>query len=141
MAKKYKTLVMGASYGSLLGTKLAMAGHDTVLVCLPAEVEKINADGALVKMPVRGREGLVEINSRKLPGKVTAAAPGSVDPKEFDLIALAMRIDRPCAAVENSTSSIRISPVPPRSSTSNSRLMASKANAVTRSGSIRPARL
>ena len=72
MARKYKTLVMGASYGSLLGTKLAMAGHDTVLVCLPAEVEKINADGALVKIPVRGREGLVEINSRKLPGKVSA---------------------------------------------------------------------
>src|SRR5688572_15810111 len=91
MAKKYKTLVMGASYGSLLGTKLAMAGHDTVLVCLPAEVEKINADGALVKVPVRGREGLVEINSRKLPGKVTAAGPASVDPKEFDLIALAMQ--------------------------------------------------
>ena len=77
MAKKYKTLVMGASYGSLLGTKLAMAGHDTVLVCLPAEVEKINADGALVKIPVRGREGLVEINSRKLPGKVSAAGPAS----------------------------------------------------------------
>ncbi len=91
MARKYKTLVMGASYGSLLGTKLAMAGHDTVLVCLPAEVEKINADGALVKIPVRGREGLVEINSRKLPGKVSAAGPASVDPKEFDLIALAMQ--------------------------------------------------
>ena len=91
MAKKYKTLVMGASYGSLLGTKLAMAGHDTVLVCLPAEVEKINAEGALVKIPVRGREGLVQINSRKLPGKLSAAGPADVDPKEFDLIALAMQ--------------------------------------------------
>jgi hypothetical protein len=91
MAGKYKTLVMGASYGSLLGTKLAMAGHDTVLVCLPAEVEKINAEGALLKIPVRGREGLVEINSRKLPGKLSAVGPGNVDPKEFDLIALAMQ--------------------------------------------------
>jgi hypothetical protein len=91
MAKKYKTLVMGASYGSLLGTKLAMAGHDTTLVCLPAEVEKINAEGALVKIPVRGREGLVEINSRKLPGKISAAGPADVDPKSFDLIALAMQ--------------------------------------------------
>jgi hypothetical protein len=91
MARKFKTLVMGASYGSLLGTKLAMAGHDTVLVCLPAEVEKINADGARVKIPVRGREGLVEIDSRKLPGKVSAAGPANVDPKEYDLIALAMQ--------------------------------------------------
>lgn len=91
MARKYKTLVMGASYGSLLGTKLGMAGHDTVLVCLPAEAERINAEGARVKIPVRGREGLVEIDSRKLPGKVSAAGPADVDPKEFDLIALAMQ--------------------------------------------------
>jgi hypothetical protein len=91
MAGKYKTLVMGASYGSLLGTKLAMAGHDTVLVCLPAEVEKINAEGARVRIPVKGRNGLVEIDSRKLPGKITAAGPADVDPKNFDLIALAMQ--------------------------------------------------
>ena len=29
----YKILVLGASYGSLLGTKLIMAGHDATLVC------------------------------------------------------------------------------------------------------------
>ena len=31
----YKVLILGASYGSFLGTKLAMAGHDVKLVCLP----------------------------------------------------------------------------------------------------------
>ena len=29
----YKILILGASYGSLLGTKLLMAGHDVTLVC------------------------------------------------------------------------------------------------------------
>jgi hypothetical protein len=34
------------------------------LVCLPQEAELINAKGAIVRMPVKGREGLVEVNSR-----------------------------------------------------------------------------
>ena len=31
----YNILIMGASYGSLLGTKLAFAGHNVNLICLP----------------------------------------------------------------------------------------------------------
>jgi len=89
MARR-KILVLGASYGSLLGVKLALAGHDTTLVCLPAEAKLINEEGAIVRMPVRGREGLVEVSSRKLPGKVSATGT-DVDPKGFDLVALAMQ--------------------------------------------------
>src|SRR4051812_2560919 len=85
-----RILVLGASYGSLLGVKLALAGHDTTLVCLPAEAKLINEEGAIVRMPVRGREGLVEVSSRKLPGKVSATGT-DVDPKGFDLVALAMQ--------------------------------------------------
>ena len=87
---KKSILILGASYGSLLGTKLALAGHDVTLVCLPQEAELINAHGAIVRMPVKGREGLVEVASRKLPGKLVAAGT-DVDPKAFDLIALAMQ--------------------------------------------------
>jgi hypothetical protein len=36
MRRTYSILIMGASYGSLLGTKLALAGHEVHLVCLPA---------------------------------------------------------------------------------------------------------
>ncbi|MEL6374846.1 MAG: hypothetical protein AAFR04_12870 [Pseudomonadota bacterium] len=86
-----KILCLGASYGSLLGIKLAMAGHHVTLVCLPEEVELINTHGALVRMPVRGREGLVDIHSRDLPGQIDAAGPGDVDPGAYDLIALAMQ--------------------------------------------------
>ncbi|HEY5000094.1 MAG TPA: hypothetical protein VII36_13155, partial [Usitatibacter sp.] len=86
-----KILILGASYGSLLGVKLALAGHDTTLVCLPQEAALINAKGAIVRMPVKGREGLVELNSRKLPGKIVAKGPGEVNPRDFDLVALAMQ--------------------------------------------------
>ncbi len=87
----YNILIMGASYGSLLGAKLLLAGHNVTLVCLPVEVELFNAEGARVRLPVKGREGLVEIDSRNAPGKLSAAGPGAVDPAGFDLVALAMQ--------------------------------------------------
>jgi hypothetical protein len=86
-----KILILGASYGSLLGMKLALAGHDVTLVCLPAEAELINRDGAIVRMPVKGREGLVEVNTKSLPGKLRATGTQGVDPKAYDLVALAMQ--------------------------------------------------
>jgi hypothetical protein len=86
-----KILILGASYGSLLGVKLALAGHDVKLVCLPQEAALINAKGAIVRMPVKGRVDLVEINSRALPGKLSAAGPAEVQPRDYDLIALAMQ--------------------------------------------------
>lgn len=91
MVQTYNVLILGASYGSLLGTKLALAGHNAKMVCLPAEVELFNAEGAIVRMPVRGREGLVEVRSRDLPGKLSAAGPDAVNPADYDLVALAMQ--------------------------------------------------
>ncbi len=91
MATTYNVLIMGASYGSLLATKLLLAGHKAKLVCLPAEVELINSEGAVVRMPVKGREGLVEVNSRQLPGSLSAEGPDTIDPAQYDLVALAMQ--------------------------------------------------
>jgi len=91
MRKTYNVLIMGASYGSLLGTKLALAGHAVKLVCLPAEADLINTEGARVRLPVKGREGLVEVDSRKLPGKLSAALTKEVNPSDYDLVALAMQ--------------------------------------------------
>lgn len=91
MRKTYNILILGASYGSLLGSKMLLAGHNVTLVCLPAEVELINAEGIRVRLPVKGREGLVELDSRKLPGKLAAAGPADVNPADFDLVGLAMQ--------------------------------------------------
>ena len=68
MDRPYNILIMGASYGSLLAAKLLLAGHTVKLVCLPVEVELFNREGAIVRMPVKGRDGLVEIDSRRLRG-------------------------------------------------------------------------
>jgi hypothetical protein len=89
--KPYNVLILGASYGSLLATKLLLAGHNAKLVCLPAEVDAINTDGIRVRMPVKGREGLVEVHSWKLPGKLSAGGPDTIKPSEYDLVALAMQ--------------------------------------------------
>ena len=87
----YNILIMGASYGSLLASKLMFGGHNVKLVCLPAEADLINAEGFRVRMPVKGRKELVEIDSRKLPGTVAAGGTTAFDPKDFDLIGLAMQ--------------------------------------------------
>jgi hypothetical protein len=87
----YKILILGASYGSLLATKLGLGGHDCHLICLPAEAELINREGARVRLPVKGREALVELDSRRLPGKLSAGGTAGVNPGQFDLVVLAMQ--------------------------------------------------
>jgi hypothetical protein len=84
-------LILGASYGSLLASKVMFAGHNVALVCLPAEADLINAEGFRVRMPVKGRKEMIEIDSRKLPGTVSAGDAADFDPKNFDLIGLAMQ--------------------------------------------------
>ena len=91
MPATYKILLMGASYGSLLASKLLFGGHSIHLVCLPAEADLINAEGFKVRLPVRGRKDPVLLESRKLPGKVTAGPAAGVDPAQYDLIGLCMQ--------------------------------------------------
>jgi hypothetical protein len=87
----YNVLIFGASYGSLLATKLLFGGHKVKLVCLPSEAEVINKEGTRVRLPVKGRKDLVEIDSRKLPGKLSADVPTAVNPADYDLVGLAMQ--------------------------------------------------
>ena len=91
MPATYNILIMGASYGSLLASKLLFGGHQVKLVCLPQEADLINAEGFRVRLPIRGRKDPVEVDSRKLPGKVSAGGPADVDPTEYDLVGLAMQ--------------------------------------------------
>ena len=91
MPRTHNVLILGASYGSLLGVKLAMAKHTVQLVCLPEEADLINSEGAIVKFPVRDRDGPVEICSRYLAGSVSALGPEQACPEDFDLVVLAMQ--------------------------------------------------
>jgi hypothetical protein len=81
----------GASYGSLLASKILFGGHSVHFVCLPAEADLINAEGFRVRLPVKGRDDPVEIDSRALPGKVSAGGPAGVNPADYYLVGLAMQ--------------------------------------------------
>jgi hypothetical protein len=96
---KYNVLVLGASYGSLFSTKLLMAGHRVSLVCTKPTSELINREGTVVRFPIKGRDSLLDISSKKLPGTLDAATPDSVDPGQFDLIVLGMQ-EAPWAVVD-----------------------------------------
>src|SRR4051812_9750612 len=88
---KHRILVLGASYGSLLATKLLMAGQRVTLVCTRPTARLIERDGTVVRFPVRGRDGLVAVASKLLPGELSAGAPEEVDPAAFDLVVLGMQ--------------------------------------------------
>ncbi len=88
---RYNVLILGASYGSLLGTKLLMAGHCVSLVCTAPTARLINRKGTRVSFPVRDQALPVEISSRELSGELTAIAPAEADPHGYDLIVLGMQ--------------------------------------------------
>ncbi len=83
-------LVFGASYGSLLGAKLALAGHSVKLVCRARGADLINAKGVVVRMPLADKR-TAEIRSRALPGTITATTPENAHPGDYDLVVLAMQ--------------------------------------------------
>lgn len=88
---KSSILILGASYGSLFATKLLLAGHRVTLVCTKPTTDLINRDGTIVRFPIKGREGLLDVASRQLLGALVAAVPDEVDPRSFDLVVLAMQ--------------------------------------------------
>lgn len=84
-------LILGASYGSLLSTKLLMAGHDVTLVCRDVTAKLINDEGTQVRIKLRDESEHRVISSKGLPGKVLASTPENVNPQNYDLVALAMQ--------------------------------------------------
>jgi len=87
----YDVLILGASYGSLFGTKLLMAGHRVSMVCTKPTADLINREGTIVRFPIKGRGAPLDIASKKLSGTLSAATPDAVDPGRFDLIVLGMQ--------------------------------------------------
>ena len=84
-------LILGASYGSLLATKLLMAGHNVTLVCRRQTAELINRRGTEVRIKLRDEAAHRAIFSRDLPGILDAVEPIAVDVSRYDLVGLAMQ--------------------------------------------------
>ena len=88
---KYNVLILGASYGSLLATKLLMAGHHVTLVCTGPTARLIEREGTRLRFPIKGWKSLLEISSNELPGRLSACEPDEVEPGDFDLVVLGMQ--------------------------------------------------
>ncbi len=84
-------LILGASYGSLLGTKLLMAGHNVTLVCRRKTADLINREGTEVRIKLRDEADHRAIFSPDLPGVLDACPPEDVDLARYDMVALAMQ--------------------------------------------------
>jgi hypothetical protein len=84
-------LILGASYGSLLATKLLMAGHNVTLVCRKKTADLINLNGTEVRIKLRDETAHRAIFSRDLPGTLKAVPPEDVDVSGYDLVGLAMQ--------------------------------------------------
>jgi len=87
----YKILILGASYGSLLGTKFLMAGHDVTLVCRTRTAALINEEGTEVRIKLKDEDAHRSILSRDLPGRLRATVPEDAVPENYDLVCLAMQ--------------------------------------------------
>ena len=87
----YRILILGASYGSLFGTKNLMAGHEVTLVCRRATADLINSQGTVVRITPKGETAPRAIRSPALAGKLNAVTPEEADPAAYDLIVLAMQ--------------------------------------------------
>jgi hypothetical protein len=93
----FNILILGASYGSLLAIKCLAAGHNVTMTCRTVTANLINAEGIRVRLPIKGRRdvgvnGLLEVASKDLTGRLTACTPQQVtDLAAFDLVVLAMQ--------------------------------------------------
>ena len=119
---KQQVLILGASYGSLLGTKAALAGHDVTLVCTASTAELINREGTWVRFPVKGDPQCAEVHSADLPGTIRATTPDAVEPGDFDLVVLGMQEahygaegvrELTCAIAHSGTPCLAIMNMPP----------------------------
>ncbi|MBV8600036.1 MAG: hypothetical protein JO359_00580 [Candidatus Eremiobacteraeota bacterium] len=71
--------------------KLLLAGHNVKLVCRTTNAEAINRNGIRVRLPISGRADHLEIDSRELPGQLSADVPQAIDPGKYDFGILAMQ--------------------------------------------------
>ena len=89
--------VLGASYGLLPAIKLALAGHRVAVVGRQTEIVSIAATGAALYLPARetGEELILTVPAQvggiPVSGALTLLTPDLVQPRDFDLVILAMQ--------------------------------------------------
>ena len=84
-------LVLGASYGLVLGLKAAHSGHRVHFVCREHEVELINAGKAYLRLPSKTDGSVVTLSAEKAQCKPAAYTPEDLPNLDYDLCVLAMQ--------------------------------------------------
>lgn len=86
-----RILFLGASYGTLLGMRMAAAGHRVTFACRAAEAALINDHKLWLRVPSKERAGTVDIGPAQCRVPPDARVPDEVDPQAYDLACLAMQ--------------------------------------------------
>ena len=84
-------LVLGASYGLILGLKASFCGHKVTFVCRPREIDLINLGRAAVQIPSKKSAQVIELRADASPERPRAVEPEIVDPDNYDFCILAMQ--------------------------------------------------
>ena len=91
MSEPLRVLFLGASYGVVLGMRVAAAGHRVVFVCREDEIRLIKAGGLALEVPARESPEHLLIEPGHCAFPPDASAPEAVEPHDFDLVCLAMQ--------------------------------------------------
>lgn len=84
-------LILGASYGILPATKLALAGHRVTVVGRPAEIATMAVTGIELRVPARETGDLLHLRLYAVAeraagaGQLTLRSPQTADPDACDL--------------------------------------------------------
>lgn len=82
-----RILCLGASYGLLLGVKLALTGHEVTFVGRRDEVEALKKTELKVRIPLRRSDETAELKT----AACFFTVPEDADPQSADLVLLAMQ--------------------------------------------------
>lgn len=88
---KLSILVLGASYGLVLGLKASWSGHRVDFVCMPHEVDFINEGKASLKIPSKTTDHVLTLGAKDALHSPSGVAPCNVNPTEYDICILAMQ--------------------------------------------------
>jgi hypothetical protein len=86
-----KVLFLGASYGAVLGLRIAAAGHRVTFACRPEEAALINAGQLRLHLPARDSGEVLALSPAQCPHPPAAATPEAIDPAGHHLVCLAMQ--------------------------------------------------
>jgi len=84
-------LFLGASFGVVLGMRVAAAGHRVTFACREQEAALINKGKLILRVATKQRTAPVNIGPSHCQFAPVAAAPGDIDPQRHDLVCLAMQ--------------------------------------------------